>query len=87
MQVRAIIFDKTGTLTNGKPEVSRVILYNAQATCPTKLFLSIVGLAENNSEHPLGQAVSAYVKKVSLITTVRVHVTTVTGYINCVCVC
>ena len=50
----------------GRPEVSKVMLYVSEAVCSTKLFLSIVGLAESNSEHPLGQAISNYVKEASI---------------------
>ena len=57
------MFDKTGTLTNGKPEVSRSILYIAASICPTQLFLTLVGVAESNSEHPLGQAITNFAKR------------------------
>ena len=61
-----MIFDKTGTLTHGKPEVSRVILYTNHSTCSFKRFLSIVGLVESNSEHPLGQAITSFAKQVNI---------------------
>ena len=62
-----MIFDKTGTLTHGKPDVTKVLLFVAESVCPHTLFLAIVGLAESNSEHPLGTAVTNYAKRVSVI--------------------
>ena len=66
-QVKAIIFDKTGTLTHGKPDVTKVLLFVAESVCPHTLFLAIVGLAESNSEHPLGMAVTNYARSVSFL--------------------
>ena len=65
--MKAIIFDKTGTLTHGKPDVTKILLFVAESVCPHPLFLAIVGLAESNSEHPLGVAVTKYAKRVSLV--------------------
>ena len=62
-----MVFDKTGTLTHGKPVVTRVVLFVAETMCPHQLFTAIVGLAENNSEHPLGVAITNFAKRVSLI--------------------
>lgn len=59
-----MIFDKTGTLTHGHPEVTRVLLLVPKEACPQQLFTAIVGLAESNSEHPLGMAVTNFAKKV-----------------------
>nr|WP_212963371.1 heavy metal translocating P-type ATPase [Siminovitchia fordii] len=49
-----IILDKTGTVTNGKPSLTDVIL--AEGLNETE-FLTLVGSAEKNSEHPLAQAI------------------------------
>ncbi|RWR12585.1 heavy metal translocating P-type ATPase [Siminovitchia fortis] len=49
-----IILDKTGTVTNGKPSLTDVIL--AEGMNETE-FLTLVGSAEKNSEHPLAQAI------------------------------
>ena len=62
-----MIFDKTGTLTHGKPDVTKILLFVAESVCPHTLFLAIVGLAESNSEHPLGMAVTKYAKRVCMI--------------------
>ena len=63
-QIKSVVFDKTGTLTYGKPEVTHVMLFVAQRVCPHQLFMAIVGLAESNSEHPLGVAITDFAKKV-----------------------
>ena len=60
-----MVFDKTGTLTHGKPVVTRMVLFVVQSVCPQQLFTAIVGLAESNSEHPLGVAVTNFAKRVS----------------------
>lgn len=65
MQVKTVIFDKTGTLTHGKPQVTKAILFVPEAICSFNLFSAIVGVAENNSEHPLGVAVTKFSKSVS----------------------
>ena len=65
VQVKTIIFDKTGTLTHGKPVVTSVMIFVSEAVCSSRLFTALVGLAETNSEHPLGTAVVKYAKTVS----------------------
>ena len=51
-QINTIIFDKTGTITKGKPEVTD---YTGN-----KSTLQLIASAENNSEHPLAEAIVAY---------------------------
>ena len=70
-QVKTVIFDKTGTLTHGKPEVTKVVLFVSEDVCPQPLFTAIVGLSENNSEHPLGVAVVNFARKVCLFLLVK----------------
>lgn len=48
--VQTIIFDKTGTITTGKPTVTDII-------GDKKMVLKIAGSLEDNSEHPLAQAI------------------------------
>lgn len=60
-----MIFDKTGTLTHGKPTVTKAILFVSEAICSYQLFGALVGVAEKNSEHPLGVAVTKFAKTVS----------------------
>jgi Cu+-exporting ATPase len=72
-KIRAVIFDKTGTLTYGRPEVTRVVLYTNDRSYSFNWFLSVVGIAESNSEHPLGQAIVDHAKKVTTSHHVIMH--------------
>ncbi|ASZ06687.1 heavy metal translocating P-type ATPase [Enterococcus thailandicus] len=58
-RVDTMVFDKTGTLTNGKPSVSSVKSYGKSATN----VLPFVARIEQESDHPLGQAIVKYVEK------------------------
>jgi P-type Cu+ transporter len=55
-KVTAIILDKTGTLTRGAPAVTETIT-NDKLQMTKEEFLRLVASAEQNSEHPLGQAI------------------------------
>ncbi|KAL8762967.1 MAG: hypothetical protein Q9184_001117 [Pyrenodesmia sp. 2 TL-2023] len=58
-KLRHIVFDKTGTLTMGKMSVAGTKLeplWEAN-NWRRKLWWSLVGLAEMNSEHPVGKAI------------------------------
>lgn len=55
-----IILDKTGTVTNGKPSLTDVVL--AEGVNETE-FLTLVGTAERNSEHPLAEAIVEGIKE------------------------
>ncbi len=46
-----ILFDKTGTITKGKPEVTDILAHDKSA------ILQIAASVEQNSQHPLGQAI------------------------------
>ncbi len=61
------MFDKTGTITHGKARVTKAILFVKEAICTSPLFTILVGLAESNSEHPLGKAVVKYARQVCFI--------------------
>lgn len=52
--IDTVIVDKTGTVTNGKPELTDVII---EGPWKEKEFLSFVGTAEKQSEHPLAKAI------------------------------
>jgi len=52
--VDTVIVDKTGTVTNGKPTLTDVII---EEPWDESEFLSIIGAAEKQSEHPLAQAI------------------------------
>ncbi|WP_100334157.1 heavy metal translocating P-type ATPase [Bacillus alkalisoli] len=58
--LQAIAFDKTGTLTKGKPEVTDIVVREG---LDKNEFLHAVGSIENNSNHPLAQAITNYAKK------------------------
>lgn len=51
--VDAVIFDKTGTLTTGRPELRAVLPVDGDEAA----LLSLVGSAQQGSEHPVGRAV------------------------------
>ncbi|KAL8867766.1 MAG: hypothetical protein Q9174_005448, partial [Haloplaca sp. 1 TL-2023] len=58
-KIRHVVFDKTGTLTMGRMSVAEVkleALWEAN-DWRRKLWWSLVGLAEMNSEHPVGKAI------------------------------
>ncbi|MFJ7974605.1 heavy metal translocating P-type ATPase [Peribacillus sp. NPDC096379] len=52
--IDTVILDKTGTVTNGKPELTDIIVENGVAE---QQFLSLIGAAEKQSEHPLAEAI------------------------------
>ncbi|WP_335871030.1 heavy metal translocating P-type ATPase [Bacillus sp. 2205SS5-2] len=57
--LKAVAFDKTGTLTQGKPVVTNVKVYDGldEAT-----IIQLVASIENQSNHPLAQAIVRYGK-------------------------
>jgi Cu+-exporting ATPase len=74
-KVNAIILDKTGTLTQGAPAVTdvfeigdwRLEVGGFDRSPISKLqFLALVASAEQNSEHPLGQAIVGRAKELGL---------------------
>jgi Cu+-exporting ATPase len=52
-KLTTIIFDKTGTLTKGKPEVTDIYSIGME----DKTLLKMVASVENNSKHPLAEAI------------------------------
>ncbi|XP_038556259.1 copper-transporting ATPase 1 [Micropterus salmoides] len=62
-KVQSVVFDKTGTITYGAPKVIQVKIVVEGNKMPRSRLLAIVGTAENNSEHPLGAAVTKYCKQ------------------------
>lgn len=52
--IDTVIVDKTGTVTNGKPELTDIII---EGSWKETEFLSFVGTAEKQSEHPLAKAI------------------------------
>lgn len=62
-QVNHLIIDKTGTLTKGKPEVTDIQITEGMSENRT---LQLMASLENQSDHPLAQAVVAKAKKQSM---------------------
>ncbi|MEC0301106.1 MULTISPECIES: heavy metal translocating P-type ATPase [Peribacillus] len=52
--IDTVVVDKTGTVTHGKPVLTDVLLADGQYE---DKFLSMVGAAEKQSEHPLAEAI------------------------------
>src|SRR5690606_30557346 len=52
--INTVVVDKTGTVTYGKPVLTDVLLAEGQNK---EQFLSFIGAAEKQSEHPLAQAI------------------------------
>ncbi|WP_445491982.1 heavy metal translocating P-type ATPase [Niallia sp. 03133] len=57
-KIDTVLLDKTGTVTNGTP-----ILTDVKTVFEEAYFLSLVASAENQSEHPLAQAIVSGVKE------------------------
>ncbi|KAJ8015044.1 hypothetical protein DPEC_G00022050 [Dallia pectoralis] len=62
-KIQIVVFDKTGTITYGAPKVVQVKIVVEGNRMPRSRLLAIVGTAENNSEHPLGSAITKYCKQ------------------------
>lgn len=60
-KVNVVMFDKTGTITKGQPEVARIWLL-CDYLNPAVIF-SILGCSEKNSEHPIGAAITKFIKE------------------------
>uniref|UniRef100_A0AAX7VTN1 P-type Cu(+) transporter n=1 Tax=Astatotilapia calliptera TaxID=8154 RepID=A0AAX7VTN1_ASTCA len=63
MAHKSVVFDKTGTITYGAPKVVQVKIAVEGNKMPRSRLLAIVATAENNSEHPLGAAITKYCKQ------------------------
>lgn len=57
-KIEAVLLDKTGTLTKGKPEVTDILVNDAQLT--EVEFIRYATAVEKYSEHPLGVAIYQY---------------------------
>ncbi|CAB1324990.1 unnamed protein product, partial [Coregonus sp. 'balchen'] len=62
-KIQTVVFDKTGTITYGAPKVIQLKILVEGNRMPRSRLLAIVGTAENNSEHPLGAAITKYCKQ------------------------
>ncbi|KAF4104622.1 hypothetical protein G5714_013953 [Onychostoma macrolepis] len=62
-KIQSVVFDKTGTITYGAPKVVQVKMLVEGNRMPRSKLLAIIGTAENNSEHPLGAAITKYCRQ------------------------
>merc|ERR1719322_1590020 len=66
-KVDTVVFDKTGTITHGYPSVARLVMVQDIASdmgqSLVKL-LTVLGIAESSSEHPLAGAIVKFVNNV-----------------------
>jgi Cu2+-exporting ATPase/Cu+-exporting ATPase len=63
-KVNTVVLDKTGTITKGKPEVTDVIIIDANYS--EERILSLAGSVEKMSEHPLAEAIASRAKDKNL---------------------
>jgi Cu+-exporting ATPase len=61
-KLRTIVVDKTGTLTRGQPEVTDFERL-AGGVLPAATLLALTAALESRSEHPLAEAIVAYVQR------------------------
>ncbi|MCT7950330.1 heavy metal translocating P-type ATPase [Ancylothrix sp. C2] len=61
-KLQTIVLDKTGTITEGKPTVTDFITVGGTANRNELKLLRLAASVENNSEHPLAEAVVRYAK-------------------------
>lgn len=59
-KINTIVLDKTGTLTQGKPTVTDFVTIKGTANGNELQLLKLAATVEQNSEHPLGEAVVKY---------------------------
>ncbi|CAH0344273.1 heavy metal translocating P-type ATPase [Bacillus sp. CECT 9360] len=59
-RITTVILDKTGTVTNGKPVLTDVVI---EGNMDEATFLTLVGSAEKQSEHPLAEAIVQGIKE------------------------
>jgi Cu+-exporting ATPase len=59
--VRTIVLDKTGTLTRGQPEVTD-FERRPDSQQPAAALLALIAALEERSEHPLAEAIVAYIR-------------------------
>lgn len=57
-KIKFFLTDKTGTLTRGKPKIEDVRIFGHM---DKKIFLSLLGSASVNSNHPIDVAMSSYI--------------------------
>ena len=74
----AVVFDKTGTLTEGKPEVTDVV--TAHSSLSSEDVLKLAASVEQQSEHPLAQAVVKSATQKNLVLSTVKNFKAIPGY-------
>ncbi|MES1025481.1 heavy metal translocating P-type ATPase [Gloeocapsa sp. BRSZ] len=59
-KIQTIVLDKTGTITEGKPTVTDFVTVNGTANRNELKLIELAASVEQNSEHPLAEAVVRY---------------------------
>lgn len=73
LQVKVVLLDKTGTVTYGTPMVSRICLFVDDTVCSISKLLTVVGIAEINSEHPIASGKVVRIRNIKLFIYVFFH--------------
>lgn len=76
-QITTVILDKTGTVTNGAPVLTDIILSEGRDEME---FLSLIGSAEKQSEHPLAQAIVEGINEKGITLTAVDDFESITGF-------
>ncbi|WP_192823217.1 heavy metal translocating P-type ATPase [Rufibacter sp. LB8] len=76
-KLTAVVLDKTGTITKGKPEVTELIWTSPDEQ--RKELAQVLLAMENQSEHPLAEAVSTYLTSEGVKATTLEQFESVTG--------
>ncbi len=61
-KIQTIVLDKTGTITQGKPTVTNYITVAGTANSKEIKLLSLIAALEQNSEHPIAEAIVNYAR-------------------------
>lgn len=61
-KIQTIVLDKTGTLTQGKPTVTDFVTVHGTANDNELKLIRLAAAVEQNSEHPLAEAIVQYAK-------------------------
>ena len=61
--IDTVVLDKTGTITTGKPVVTDILPAAADGTSSERELLRIAAMLEQNSEHPLAEAILTAAKE------------------------